>query len=273
MTRKRTYVETTLGRAAGGRGSAAARTLWTVLLLIAATGISRPAAAMTLNGSAAYASGALRLTSAGPHERGSAWSDAKQYVASGFQTAFLFRITAPGNEFGIPQLATVGGDGFAFVIQNDSLHALGGEGGNIGFAGISDSLAVEFDTFQNGDLGDPNGNHISVQTRGTAPNTADEQYSLGSTTAIPKLADGNLHSVTISDLQGTLRVLLDGQLVLAAPVNLSQLLSLDNGTAYVGFTASTGSAWENHDILNWAFIPGLGNVPGTGRPGSDRGSR
>ena len=38
-------------------------------------------------------------------------------------------------------------------------------------------------------------------------------------------------------------------------LDLSRLLLLDNGSAWVGFTAGTGAAWENHDILAWQFGP------------------
>ena len=30
-----------------------------------------------------------------------------------------------------------------------------------------------------------------------------------------------------------------------------------DGAAYVGFTASTGNGFENHDILNWSLTPGV----------------
>jgi hypothetical protein len=36
-------------------------------------------------------------------------------------------------------------------------------------------------------------------------------------------------------------------------LQLDNLLSLDDGTAWVGFTAATGADYEAHDILNWSF--------------------
>ena len=38
-------------------------------------------------------------------------------------------------------------------------------------------------------------------------------------------------------------------------VNLSTLLTLTNGNAYVGFTAATGGGDDNQDILSWTFMP------------------
>ena len=41
--------------------------------------------------------------------------------------------------------------------------------------------------------------------------------------------------------------------LLAVPINLAAALPMDEGTAWAGFTASTGYAWEKHDILAWYF--------------------
>jgi len=41
--------------------------------------------------------------------------------------------------------------------------------------------------------------------------------------------------------------------VLTAPIDLEQTLQLTSGHAYVGFTAATGGAIENHDIRCWSL--------------------
>jgi hypothetical protein len=42
--------------------------------------------------------------------------------------------------------------------------------------------------------------------------------------------------------------------VITTLLSLSDTLSLDAGTAYVGFTASTGdNMWQAHDLLDWQF--------------------
>jgi hypothetical protein len=42
--------------------------------------------------------------------------------------------------------------------------------------------------------------------------------------------------------------------ILAANINLADLLNLQNGrNAFIGFTSSTGGAWENHDIVSWSY--------------------
>lgn len=203
----------------------------------------------------------FRLTSSGPGQVGAVWFPAKQFVAGGFMTTFQFRITGVGS---LRPDVDRGGDGFAFVIQNadfgPNLPRL--PGGYLGYHGIPNSLAIEFDTYFNREPGfcDPNDNHISVHTRGTAPNSVsecqDRGASLGITTAIPPMKNGALHLVQIFYQPGILSIYMDN---LQAPVlvvpglDLSRILSLDGGRAWLGFTAGTGAAFENHDIFAWNF--------------------
>src|ERR671914_97267 len=182
----------------------------------------------------------VQLTADAPGQTGAAWLPAKQQVQDGFTATFAWQIN---------RARAVGGDGFAFVIQNNSETALGEGGSGMGYSGIANSLAVEFDTTQNppeewgGTQGDPNANHLSVQSRGTLPNSADPTYSLGTTTTIPALADGAIHQAQITYTPGSLSIYLDGFTtpVLTVPVDLATTLELTDGEAWVGFTAATGS--------------------------------
>jgi hypothetical protein len=182
------------------------------------------------------------------------WDTTQQEIQSGFQTTFQFQITRPAH--------TTTADGFAFVIQNDNINALGtggnGSGENIGFSTIPNCLAIKFDTFQNG--GDPNNNFISVQSLGTQPNSASTYYSLGYTSNIPQITDGNIHTIKIVYSNDSLNTFFDDMTtaVLVVRVKIDSLLNLNNGKAWVGFTASTGAYTETADILNWNFG---GSVP------------
>ena len=42
-----------------------------------------------------------------------------------------------------------------------------GAGGGIGYSDIPRSLGIEYDTWFNGELGDPNGNHVGIDLGGT----------------------------------------------------------------------------------------------------------
>jgi hypothetical protein len=240
---------------------------------------------LTLNGNAAPANNGtanvLRLTAA-TSQVGSAWFNIQQPVAGGFTTVFKFQFTRP------PE--TTPADGIAFVIQNSSLSALGQGGGSIGYAdggspcgdtpppcgGIPDSLAVEFDTYNNGlDTADPNDNHIAVQSCGIGqPNSpAHGENDLGfpicviggPVTPLTTMSNGAVHTVTIdytppsceSECSGTLTVNLDGAPtnVLTTSVTLENEMNLNSGQAWVGFTSGTGTFFENHDILSWTFTP------------------
>jgi len=107
------------------------------------------------------------------------WFTVPQLVNSGFTTYFRFQIHGG--------LCCAPGDGFAFVVQNTSstfppdpsygvgpgvgVKAVGAANGGLGYTGLRNSLAVEFDTAAN--IWDPsiNGNnHVAVQSCGTNTN-------------------------------------------------------------------------------------------------------
>lgn len=70
------------------------------------------------------------------------------------------------------------------------------------------------------------------------------------------LKDGKPHRARIEFAPPHLKVLLDGgqRPVLTAIVDLAPMLDA-GGKAYVGFTASTGGGYANHDIESWDWRP------------------
>ncbi len=206
--------------------------------------------ALSLHGSPAphIDGSALRLTD-NTGETSSAWLPTAIQVSTAFSTSFQFRITPVSGG----QLA----DGFAFVIQSapggNATLGTTGLGGYIGYAGIPNSIAVEFDTYRNTDYGDPAGTHIGIQSNGAAANSSSHSTSANKAGPVAAtFADGAVHTATITYDGTSLSVLLDSVPVATAPVNLSTLLTLSGGTnAYVGFTAATGAAREFSDIVSW----------------------
>ena len=106
----------------------------------------------------------LRLTPSAPYQRGSVWRTVGHHLIKGFTTEFEFQITdlsktcsrVRDTSFStrIYESCVVhGGDGFAFLIHADDngTSALGLGGGQIGYGGMTNALAVEFDTRYNPD--------------------------------------------------------------------------------------------------------------------------
>ncbi len=236
------------------------------LLILMSGNATQPAAAQTalprfnLVNNAVLLEDRLRLTGNEGMQTGAAWLPDKQQVQDGFEVTFGWQINRANPRRGA--------DGFAFVIHNADLPfpglALGGGRNGLGYSGIPNSLAVEFDTVRNlpedfglGTKGDPNDNHISVQTRGKEGNSANTDFSLGFTSqtqpAIPLFADGSVHTTKLVYTPGTLRIFLDDltKPVLTVPVDLGTTLRLDEGQAWVGLTAATGNRSQAHDILSF----------------------
>lgn len=213
----------------------------------------------------------LRLTPPLLRRVGIGYYGAKVPVTEGFETSFEFQI----HEVGMPegQTGERGSEGFAFIIQNQGIDARGHLGASMGYAGIRNSLAIEFDVYQNvqeqAAFQDPNGNHISIQTNldpdARFGETGVEIYhSLAHTTDqthpnLPSLiTQGNQrHVARLVYTPGELAVYLNGELILSEALELSDYVSTEDGKAYVGFAASTSDelGWASHDILNWAFEP------------------
>lgn len=207
----------------------------------------------------------LRLTPARPDECGTAWYAKQLRVDWGFETTFQFRITNPGGAGG-------GADGLAFVLQDASVTAKGTAGASGCFAvgtmsryggqyAIPRSVAIFFDTYKNRPGEDPCGDNPSnnyIEICSTESSKIRSRRVAIGTGLRANLKDGALHTAKIKydANRRVLSVFLDGFPVSgleAAPLDLSTAINAAGGS-FVGFTASTGAGWENHDILNWHFL-------------------
>lgn len=246
----------------------------------------------------------LRLTPSHPSKAGSVWYKSRVPVLNGFETTFSWQITNHSVECielvdksfsrNLHRSCAVnGGDGFAFVIHSDSMgpSALGGDGEQLGYGGIANSIAIEFDTWTNVDnqkqSDDVFQDHISIHSGGPlSPNSSNKTTALGFWRPY-SIADGKIHTSKIQYLPyvetryyelmtandnlipylkdngegrkiGTLAVFVDQGItedrpLFAIPVNLSLLLNLPNSLGFVGFTASTGRKWQRSDITRWEW--------------------
>jgi len=139
---------------------------------------------------------------------GSAWFYKKIDLSKDFVVKFKAYL---GNRDG-------GADGITFVLHNDShgFSAIGWGGGSLGYSGISPSVAVEFDTWQNGELGDLEEDHIAIDVNGNLNHTYNNQTYTPQPVGIGNVEDGLYHDVAIkwNATTKTLYVYFDGQLKL-----------------------------------------------------------
>jgi len=135
-----------------------------------------------------------------------------------------------------------GADGIAFVIQAISNNE-GTLGGGIGYAGISPSLAIEFDTWWNSGNDPTEDDHVALIANG-------EPWVLSAHTAyipyvsVNNLEDGLWHPILIT-WDGTDKILnltLDGNLIFSTTLDIPSLFFNGNPNLYWGFTAATGGA-------------------------------
>ncbi|KAF8400650.1 hypothetical protein HHK36_013949 [Tetracentron sinense] len=165
-------------------------------------------------------------------------------------TIFTIRISKYPNSI-------ASGDGMTFFMAKDNLPSPANSyGAFLGFfnrtteGSITHQLAVELDTYMN--EFDPDDNHVGIDTR-----------------SIKSLATMNLKSIGIDLKLGRevkVKIEYDGwrkKLHISAAYGRDPLVSVLNHSiimsdtvprsVYVGFTGSTGSVLETHQILNWVF--------------------
>lgn len=205
----------------------------------------------TLNGTAAAltpnADCTLRLTD-GLSQGGSAFLTSTFSLAAdgSLSTFFSFQITNPQ---GIGDSDGQGADGLVFVIQTQA-NNVGGGGGGIGYSGISPSVGIEFDTFDNGEI---NGNHVGIDLNGSVTSVVNTPVS-------PRLNDGNVWFAWV-DYNGVTDVL-EVRAGESATRPVTPLLThtvdiptlLGSTDVFLGFTSGTGAGGNRHEILTWQFV-------------------
>jgi hypothetical protein len=208
---------------------------------------------LQLNGVASIQGSALQLVPNVDSVAGTAYEKTAVSFSGDtwFSTSFKFNIsTDPGNVT----------DGFAFVLQNDIVSALGDGGRGNGFTGIQPSLAVIFrdrgpafigavvngeDTLNN----DPAGpvDATAFDPEGTFYN--EDEYAW-----IDYNPYTAILSVSLSETNTK-----PGTPVMSTSVNAAAILG---SQAWVGFSAGNGAGTGTQDILSWSFESGVPE-PGT----------
>jgi hypothetical protein len=226
--------------------------------------------ALTCVGDTATVGPVLRVTPATTGQHGAAYSTTAVTLGGGniFSTTFQFQFTNTG---GIAPA-----DGITFVLAANPT-GLGGAGGGIGYSGVPNSVAIEFDTFNNGEAGVSN--HVAVDVNGALNNLASATpygvstcdfgsghlqvgcMSNGHVWTVNIGYDGTLLSVSVQDGLNAVQNVISN-----FPINIGA--DLGTNMAFVGFTSGTGAGFENHDILNWRFADTTQLAPGAPEPAS-----
>lgn len=198
------------------------------------------AAQYAVNGSANQIScNCYRLTPDANNQSGSVWNLNQIDLSNPFDYYFDVFLGC----------SDAGADGLAFVLQPIST-TVGGGGGGLGYAGISPSIAVEIDTYQNSGASDPGVDHISIMRNG------DVNHGSGNNLAGPVQASsssGNVEDCTYHVLRvtwnpgtNTLTAYFDGVMRVSYTGNIIATPFGGNPNVYWGFTAGTGGARNEH---------------------------
>lgn len=224
---------------------------------------------LELKGSTKILNNAVELTPPELQKRSALWYDKAVPINTSFTSEFAFRMSEPFN--GFDDGSKPGADGLAFVIQAEGPDEIGKSGGGIGYRGIFNSLAIEFDTDKNAtsNYNDPDGNHVAVfhnyETDKTAGHGSDSEIATN-TEIMDLLADNTKYFVRIvyNKSAFTLSVYLDktgdfkesSKVISLSGFDIADYIYLDNNfRGYIGFTSSMGTSYERHEILSWNFCP------------------
>ena len=200
---------------------------------------------LKLNGSARTSGGKLALTSS-INQVGSAYATTAINPNASFSTSFTAVISQPT-------------DGMAFLLQSAGTSAIAaGTGGSMGYSGISPSIAVEFDTWDNsGDGYDPAGQqHIGIMTDGNVRNHAnwadprfDMRFGTPFTVWIDYDAGAKRLSVFASQSGGK-----PGSPMVSQSIDLGK--KFGGAKVYAGFTGATGNTNltdSSESVSKWTF--------------------
>ena len=137
-----------------------------------------------------------------------------------------------------------GADGLTFVMKNSPVPLIGGLGGGMGYQGIPNSFAVEFDTWQN--TSDPSFDHIAMVSGGVNDHSSPQNLAgpvAASATSI-NVEDGQEHDVRIewNGASQMMKVYFDCDERLIYTGDLINQVFAGSVFSYFGFTGSTGGA-------------------------------
>jgi hypothetical protein len=204
---------------------------------------------MQFNGSTVLNGTRLQLTNAAATKQAASAFWTTPVNIQSFTNNFTFQLTSPA------------ADGFTFTIQNAGPTALGGNGGLLGYAGvtkITPSVAVKFDLANNAGEGN---NSTGLYTDGAAPSVpattlgGGVNLHSGDIFRVQMTYDGTTLTMTITDTGVP-----TDTFTISFPINIPG--TVGGNTALVGFTGGTGGLSATQEILTWTYsTSGSGGTP------------
>ncbi|MCB0571177.1 MAG: gliding motility-associated C-terminal domain-containing protein [Phaeodactylibacter sp.] len=217
--------------------------LRTLLFLLALHfAVSLPAQ-FILNGDAVVLNDSCyRLTEALNGRAGSIWNPAKINLNQSFEVVMDIFLGCED---------ALGADGIVFGFQPIST-SIGQGGGGIGFLGITPSLGIEFDTWQNTTLSDPYYDHLAISRDGDLNHLGAGNLA-GPVQASPtsiNVEDCSFHSLRVSwdAVRQLLSVYFDCSLRLTYSGDIVNDIFHGDPFVYWGFTSATGGANNLHQV-------------------------
>lgn len=213
-------------------------------------------------GSARLENNRIFLTDTGIFEAGAVWIKTPFNLTPTFDTRFGFTIFK-GDDHSLRDGGSPGADGVALIISGDTDKKLGEVGMGIGYDKITNSIAIEFDSYLNGAFADPSASHVAIQrpSNNILRGIHLDPYLVGITwTDVPSfVADSSTYHARIRIDNGLISVWISKDSLLSEPVitmplDVMSLLNMNqDGKIWIGLTSATGFSSEFHEINYWNF--------------------
>jgi gliding motility-associated-like protein len=218
--------------------------LWCLLLVLIWSPFWALGQSYFLNGDAtALGNDCYRVTANSDWQNGTVWYSDQLNLTQDFSLEFdMYFGTTDAN----------GADGMAFVLQTVGTNAIGLSGGGMGYQGFNPSFGIEFDTFVNADVYDPNYDHVAFLRNGNIFHNSNDNLAgpVAATAGQTNIEDGQAHQVKITWDASTQLVSLfvDCQFRLSENIDLVNSIFQGNTMVYWGFTGATGGMFNEQRV-------------------------
>lgn len=179
-------------------------------------------------------------------QNGSVWNSTKIDLNNAFDYSFNINSGCRDAD---------GADGVVFMLQPIST-SIGTAGEGMGFAGVSPSIGIALDTYQNINRNDPPYDHISIQANGVIDHNFDLAGPIPVSAFSDNIEDCLFRTLRISWDPATqwLRTYFDGQLRLERQIDLINAIFNGDPLVYWGFSGATGGL-TNRQVFCTALDP------------------